>query len=137
MRRIVVFFLFVFPCFAFGQFGINFHQSNLPFVGLNYEIKNKLRPELRVGTDSYFEEISVEGVITYDFANKDDYELYAGIGGRLNSFEGLVIPIGINVYPLSIKQFGFHIELAPIIGDVSVLRGSWGIRYQFNRGSTR
>ena len=137
MRILVVFFLFVLPSFAFGQFGINFHQSNLPFVGLNYEIKNKLRPELRIGTDNYFDETSIEVVLTYDIVNKDDYELYAGIGGRLNGFEGLVIPIGVNVYPLSTKQFGFHIELAPIIGESSVLRGSWGIRYQFNRGSSR
>jgi len=137
MRILVVFFLFVLPSFAFGQFGINFHQSNLPFVGLNYEIKNKLRPELRIGTDNYFDETSIEAVLTYDIVNKDDYELYAGIGGRLNGLEGLVIPIGVNVYPLSTKQFGFHIELAPIIGETSVLRGSWGIRYQFNRGSSR
>jgi hypothetical protein len=137
MRILVIFFLFVLPSFAFGQFGINFHQSNLPFVGLNYEIKNKLRPELRIGTDNYFDETSIEVVLTYDIVNKDDYELYAGIGGRLNGFEGLVIPIGVNVYPLSTKQFGFHIELAPIIGESSVLRGSWGIRYQFNRGSSR
>ena len=137
MRILVIFFFFVFPSFAFGQFGINFHQSNLPFVGLNYEIKNKLRPELRVGTDNYFEETTLEAVITYDLAQKDEYEIYAGVGGRVNSFEGLVIPIGVNVYPLSTKQFGFHIELAPILGEINVLRGSWGIRYQFGRGNRR
>lgn len=136
MKFLIILFLFAFPSFAFGQFGINFHQTNLPFVGLNYEIRNRLRPELRIGTDNYFEDTSIEGVITYDIANKDDFELYAGIGGRLNGFGGLVIPIGINVYPLSMKQFGFHIELAPIVGESSVLRGSWGIRYQFNRGNT-
>jgi hypothetical protein len=137
MKFLILVFLFVLPSFALGQFGINFHQSNLPFIGLNYEIKNKLRPELRIGTDNYFEETSIEAVVMYDVANKDDYELYVGVGGKLNGFEGLVIPIGLNFYPLSTKQFGFHIELAPIIGEASVLRGSWGIRYQFNRGSNR
>src|SRR6478735_5914224 len=134
MRILLSFLLFALPCIAFAQFGINFHQSNLPFVGLNYEIKNRLRPELRVGTDNYFEETTLEAVVTYDVANKDDYEIYVGAGGRIIQFEGLVIPIGVNVFPLSTKQFGFHIELAPIIGESSVLRGSWGIRYQFNRG---
>ena len=137
MRTFIFILLFVLPSIAFAQFGINFHQSNLPFVGLNYEIKNRLRPELRIGTDNYFDETTIEAVVNYNIVKKEDYEVYAGIGGRLIRFEGLVIPIGINVYPLSAKQFGFHIELAPIIGEASLLRGSWGIRYQFNRGSSR
>jgi hypothetical protein len=116
---------------------VNFHQSSLPFVGVNYEIKSKLRPELRIGTDNYFDATTLESVITYDMVDKDDYEIYAGIGGRVINFEGLVIPIGVNVYPLSTKQFGFHIELAPLIGESSVLRGTWGIRYQFGRGKSR
>ena len=125
--------LIILPSIAFGQLGISFHQSNLPFLGVSYEIKNKLRPELRIGTDTYFEEISVEGIITYDILNKEDYEVYAGLGGRVNGFAGLVIPLGLNVYPLTTKQFGFHIELAPIIGESSLLRGSWGIRYRFSK----
>ncbi len=86
---------------------------------------------MRIGTDDYFENISMEGIITYDFLNKDDYEFYAGLGIRANAFTGLVIPFGINIYPLATKKFGFHIELAPIIGDSDILRGSWGIRYRF------
>ena len=136
MRILVTFFFFAVPSFAFAQFGINFHQSNLPFVGLNYEFKNRLRPELRIGTDNYFAETTLEGVVTYDVVDKEEYEIYAGVGGRINKFEGAVIPIGVNVFPLSTKQFGFHIELAPIIGNTSVLRGSWGIRYQFGRLSS-
>ena len=134
MRFLVIISLFVLPLFAFAQFGVNFHQSNLPFVGVNYEFKNKLRTELRIGTNNYFDATTLEGVITYDMVDRDDYEIYAGIGGRVINFEGLVIPIGVNVYPLSTKQFGFHIELAPLIGESSVLRGTWGIRYQFGRG---
>jgi len=100
---------------------------------VSYEIKNKWRPEFRIGTDNYFEAMSVEGIITHDFFNKEDYELYAGIGGRVNGFAGLVVPLGLNIYPLSAKQFGFHIELAPIVGESSLLRGSWGIRYRFRK----
>jgi hypothetical protein len=137
MRFIIAAFFFILPSFAFAQFGINFHQSNLPFIGLNYEIKTRLRPELRVGTDNYFDETTLEGVVMYDIAEKDDYEIYAGVGGRINKFEGLVIPVGVNIYPLSTKQFGVHIELAPLIGETTVLRGSWGIRYQFKRSSGR
>lgn len=112
---------------------MSFHQSNIPFVGVNYEIKNKLRTEARLGVDSYFEEMSLEGVVTYDIFKKEDYELYGGVGGRVNSLEGLVIPAGINIFPLNNKQFGFHLEAAALLGENSILRGSWGIRFQFKR----
>ena len=133
MKRIIISLFIVVPSFAFGQLGISFHQSNLPFVGLNYEIKNRLRSEVRLGTDNYFDAMSIEGALTYDVSKKEDYEIYAGLGVRVNGFTGLVIPIGINIYPLTTKQFGFHIELAPIIGERELLRGSWGIRYKFRR----
>lgn len=137
MRILFLSLFFTVPSFVFAQFGINFHQSNLPFVGLNYEIKNRFRPELRIGTDNYFEETAIEGVVTYDLADNEDYEVYAGVGGRVNQFGGLVIPVGVNIYPFSKKQFGFHIELSPIVGEASVLRGSWGIRYRFERRNSR
>ncbi len=133
MRKTIITLLIALPTISFGQLGISFHQSNLPFIGLNYEIKNKIRAELRVGTDIYFDAISVEGVMTYDILKKEDYEFYAGLGVRTNDFTGLVIPIGLNIYPLTTKQFGFQIELSPIVGDDNILRGSWGIRYRFKR----
>ena len=95
--------------------------------------KNKIRPELRVGTDNYFEAISLEAVITYDLLKKEDYEFYAGLEVRTNDYTGLVIPIGVNLYPLTTKQFGFHIELSPIFGDENIFRGSWGIRFRFKK----
>ena len=133
MKQTIILLLVVFPSLAFGQLGISFHQSNLPFVGINYELKNKLRPEIRLGTDNFFEAMAIEGVLIYDLSKKEDYDLYAGVGVRVNGFTGVVIPLGINIYPLTTKQFGFHIELAPIIGKSSLLRGSWGIRYRFKR----
>lgn len=134
MRNLIILILAAaVPSSVYGQFGISFHQSNLPFVGFSYEINNKLRPELRVGIDNLFEQTSIEGILTYDLANKEDYELYAGLGLRVNGFAGLIIPLGLNIYPLPTKQFGFHIEIAPIIGELSLLRGSWGIRYRFRK----
>jgi len=134
IRKVIMALLIALPNISLAQLGLSFHQSNLPFVGVNYEIKNRIRPEVRVGTDAYFENISVEGVVTYDILDKEDYEFYAGLGGRVNDdFVGLVIPIGVNFYPFTEKQFGFHIELSPIVGDDNILRGSWGIRYRFKR----
>lgn len=132
MKTVLVFFFIALPAIAFSQVGVSFHQSNLPFVGVNYEIKDRFRPEARIGVDNYFEELSLEGVVTYDFLKKEDYEFYGGVGGRVNSLDGLVIPAGVNIFPLGNKQFGFHLEAAALLGENSILRGSWGIRYRFS-----
>jgi hypothetical protein len=134
MKKILLAALFVLPFTVSGQFTVGFHQSNLPFAGFAYEFKDRLRPEIRIGTDNYFEDISIEAVFVYDLINKEDYELYAGAGIRAaNDFTGVVIPIGLNIYPLSVKQFGFHLELSPILTESAILRGSWGIRYRFRK----
>ena len=131
MRRLITFVFLSIPTFTFGQFGVDFHMSNLPFFGLSYEIKDRVRPEIRIATDTYFNDFSIEGVVTYDILNKPDYEIYAGLGIRSNDFAGLVIPVGFNFYPFTEKKFGFLIELAPIIGESDILRGSLGFRYKF------
>lgn len=133
MRQQIVLMLVIFPAIAFGQFGVGFHQSNLPFVAFSYQTKGKLRPELRIATDNYLESLSLEAVLTYNFIRKEDYECYAGLGVRSDPVAGLVVPVGLNVYPFEVKQLGFHIELAPIVNESVLLRGSWGIRYRFNR----
>lgn len=135
MKKLILLLFLTLPTLASAQVGVDYHFSNLPFLGINYEIKERVRPEIRIGTDTYFEDISIEGIVTYDILNKTDYEFYAGLGIRSNDFAGLVIPIGLNFYPFTEKKFGFHIELAPIIGDEDILRDSLGIRYKFKTES--
>lgn len=83
------------PALVFAQLGVAFHQSNLPFVGINYQFKHKFRAEVRAGLDNYIDATSLEGVLTYDVVQKDDYQVYTGLGGRTSDFSGLVIPIGL------------------------------------------
>lgn len=116
---------------GYGQWGVSMHQSNLPFFGVNYEWKEKLLPEFRVGTDNFLEDTSYELTLNYILKKEEHLDLYAGIGARVQIFEGLVLPVGMNIYPLRNKKFGFHIELAGIVDDFTILRGSWGIRYRF------
>lgn len=134
MKAFSVLLFLLLPLSAFAQFGVAYHQSGLPFVSLSYEIDGRFRPELRPGTDSFFDNLPLELAMVYDILDEEDYEFYAGLGGRINGFEGVVIPIGLNVYPLTNKNVGVHIELAPIIGNADILRGSWGIRYRFGEG---
>ena len=119
---------------AFAQFGVSVHQSNLPFIGFNYELADRFVPELRLGMDTNLENMSVEAVATYQFINKQDVEVYVGLGGRANNIAGLVVPLGANFFPFASKNFGFHIEMAPIVYEAStIVRGSWGIRYRFKQ----
>lgn len=134
MKKITLFLFFFLPFLSFGQFGVGYFQSNVPYVGFNYEINERIKPEIRIGTDRYFSDFTLEADVTYDILNKADYEFYAGLGYITNYNEGFVIPLGLNIFPFEKKDFGFLIEVSPIIGDDSILRGSLGIRYRFTKG---
>jgi hypothetical protein len=123
----------LFSISAYSQTTVSFHQSNLPFIGVNYQFGERFTPEFRIGTDQFLENISLELAGNYILKNEERYEFYTGLGVRVGSFEGLVVPVGLNIYPFEQKDFGFHIEGAPIIGfnDSSLFRGSFGIRYRF------
>ena len=116
---------------AFSQVAVSFHQSNLPFVGVSYDINERLRPELRIEVGSYLTDVPLELVLIYDIVSNEDYEFCVGLGGRTQEYNGLVVPLGVNIYPFENKSFGFMVELAPILGENDILRGSWGIRYRF------
>ena len=124
-----------------AQPGISFHQSNLPFFDFHYSFLDDQRMDLglRLGVDNFVEDLPVEFALTYDVAVEDAFRAYIGGGFRINIFEGLVIPAGLKVYPFEkVPGLGLHIELTPIIvvDDIDadiLLRGSWGIRYEFGR----
>ena len=120
---------------AYAQFGVSYHQSSIPNLGFNYEYQNRYFAEFRFGPNQYFEHLALELTANYIFLNTEEYDFYGGIGGRTTQLSGLVIPAGINIYPFDNKNFGFHLEAAAMLGETSVLRGSWGIRYRF--GGTR
>lgn len=119
------------PLAGLAQFTAAYHQSGLPFVAISYEFKERYKPEVRLGTDIQLQDVPVELVGLYDILQHEDFEFYAGFGIRQGIFPGAVVPVGLNVYPLPEKKFGFHMELATIIGEDEILRGSLGIRYRF------
>lgn len=117
-----------------AQFGVSYHQTAHPFVGFNYEFVDRFLPELRFGMNNQIDHMSVEAVATFQFIDREEVEVYAGLGGRANNSPGLVAPIGIHAFPFTKKNFGFHFEVCPIISehrDSPHIRGSWGIRYRF------
>jgi len=107
LNFIVILSIFFISNNSFAQIGVSFNQSNLPSAGISYEINNRFLPELRIGTDNYFEDTTLELAINYIFKKNETVNVYAGLGGRVGFFEGLVVPIGLNIYPFEEKNFGF------------------------------
>jgi hypothetical protein len=133
MKKYIIAIIFICSqhTYTLAQLGIDFHQSNLPFIGLTYDLKERFLTEFRISTDVEISSVSPELIFAYKIARTETFNFYAGIGARANVFYGAVIPIGVALYPFENKQFGFQIEAAPLIGEVGILRGSWGIRYRF------
>ncbi len=124
----------------YGQLSLAYHQSNLSFIEVAYEVNERFVPSARIGTNVLMEDFVLELAGLYQFKEADEYEAYAGGGIRFGDAAGyddnvyIVIPVGLNVFPFQRKGFGFHMELAPMFGGEAILRGSFGIRYRFEKG---
>lgn len=132
-KSLLILTLSLFSFAGYSQFGVSYHQSNLSFVGFNYQTGERFLSELRLSTNTLLEDLSPELILQYKFIKKENHEFYAGIGGRFQIDEGMVIPVGFHLFPFDNKQFGFHTEVAAIVGENNIFRGSWGIRYIFKK----
>lgn len=120
---------------AAAQVTASYHQTSAPFAAVGYEFE-RFAPELRINTNVYTDDFSAELVLPYKFLRKQMYYLDAGLGIRAGFDDGLVVPVGLSVFPFERKQFGFHSELALLTNFGSsldpILRGSWGITLRFS-----
>jgi hypothetical protein len=121
-----------------AQVAISYYQSGLSMVGVSTNTNKRIWGELRLGTDLKFEDFSPELVGAFNFKKTETVKLYGGLGIRLNVYEGVLLPLGIQISPFQdFRNFAFHIEVAPIITlrdeYDSYFRGSVGIRYLFLR----
>lgn len=140
MRKLfMILLLWSFTGTVYSQISLAYHQSELSFIEVAYEINDRWVPSARIGTNLLFEDFVLELAGLYQFKEADVYEAYAGGGLRLgyglssddNVF--LVLPVGLNIFPFERKGFGFQMELAPMFGGEAILRGSFGIRYRFDK----
>ena len=119
---------------GFSQISISYYSSSLSKFGVAYNFNDKLWTELRVYSNTAFENVTPELVINYNFISKERFNVYAGIGGVVNFFDGLVVPVGVQFTPFDkLERFSLHIECQPtiVIEGTSVLQSSWGLRYRF------
>ncbi|HLP06280.1 MAG TPA: hypothetical protein VK152_12715 [Paludibacter sp.] len=118
---------------AFSQIGISYYSSSLPKIGLSYDFSGKTWTELRLYSNTVFRDLTPELVVCHNFVHTEKYNVYAGLGGVVNVFNGVVFPIGVQFTPEKFDKFSLHIELQPtvLLENDLIVQSSWGIRYRF------
>lgn len=119
---------------AFSQIGVSYYSSSFSKIGLSYNFSNRLWSEVRLYSNTTFYDLTPELVLCYNFVNKERYNIYAGVGGVVNYYNGIIVPIGVQFTPFEkFDKFSLHIELQPTLdfGNTPIVQSSWGIRYKF------
>lgn len=80
---------------GFSQISISYYDSSLPKIGFGYNISEKAWGELRLYSNTTFNDLTPELVLCYNVIKKERHNIYVGIGGNANFFNGLVVPIGV------------------------------------------
>jgi hypothetical protein len=132
MLKFIFPFFLIAPLSAIGQFGINLPVIGMPAIGLNYEIKDTWRPEIRISRDLDAKTTNTFLLLTKDVVNYDNHEAYLGMGIRSTKALGAAILGGVNLYPFKNKKFGFNIDQMIVFSDRSVdVSANLGLRYRF------
>lgn len=119
---------------GFTQLSVSFYNSGNNKIGLGYNFEPKVWTELRLYQGTFIDDVTPEFVFCYNFVSKENHNVYAGIGGVVNVYNGFVLPIGVQFTPIEqFKNFSLHMELQPTLDfDTDLfVQASWGIRYTF------
>lgn len=120
---------------GFSQVSISYYTSSLSKIGLGYDFNEKIWSEFRLYSNTNVDDITPELVVCYNIVNKENHNIYLGLGGNVNYFTGLVLPAGVQFIPIeNFDRFSLQIELQPALDIESsdlILQSSWGLRYRF------
>jgi hypothetical protein len=131
-RTVLVVIVFLFALKGFSQMSVSYYSVGSK-LGVAYNFNPKLWAELRLYSNADISEITPQLVGCYNFVQKERFNVYVGIGGMLNTENGVIIPVGIQFTPFEkFNHFLLHIELDPTISDYGTYYNtSWGLRYRF------
>lgn len=117
-----------------SQVSISYYSSSISKIGLGYNFNNKLWGEFRLFSNTTFDNITPELVLCYNIVQKERHNIYVGLGGDFNYFQGFVLPVGVQFTPIkTFDRLSLHIEFEPTYDfDYSdlIVQSSWGIRYK-------
>ena len=123
---------------GFSQFSVSYYSSSLSKIGLGYDFSDKWWSEVRLYSNTTFENITPELIVCYNVVRKEKHKAYLGFGVNVNYFTGFVLPVGVQFRPIEkFDRFSLHIELQPSLdldNDLT-LQSHWGLRYRFSSPS--
>ncbi|MEN8119510.1 MAG: hypothetical protein ABFS35_04160 [Bacteroidota bacterium] len=120
----------------FAQFSVSYYSSSVPKAGIQYDFSDKIGAELRLYTNVFFDDFTPELVLKYNIVTNNQFDFYSGIGGVINSINGIFIPVGFQFRPIEkFRQFSLHAEIAPLwdFNNSFIFLGSWGFRCKFKK----
>lgn len=121
---------------GFSQLSISYYSSSFSKIGLGYNFNDRVWSELRLYSNTTVDDITPELVICYNIVKNEKHNIYLGLGGNVNYFNGFVLPVGVQFTPFEkFNRFLLHIELQPTLDIESdlIIQSSWGLRYTFGK----
>ena len=153
MKRIIINFLLLFAVNSlFAQFSIhlNYSEATKTGIGIGYDFSKRFWSDLTLSrglfdnteTTSYrdftIDNISANLSVNYNFIAKNNYDIYLGMGGLLDFYDGtyflFTVPVGIRLRPFkNLNNIAFQIEVQPVLmTDIDeYIFGRLGIHYRF------
>ncbi|HEX2396130.1 MAG TPA: hypothetical protein VHI78_12350 [Bacteroidales bacterium] len=136
LLKITVLFWLLMPAISSqAQISVSYYSSSLSKAGVAYNINDRFWIELRVYSNTVFDDITPEMVFCFNMVSKENHNVYLGLGANVNFFTGPVLPVGVQFNPFKeFRRFSLHVELQPsldIEGEDLILQASWGLRYKF------
>lgn len=88
---------------GFSQMSVSYYASSLAKAGVGYHFGERLWGELRLYSNTYWDDITPELVVNYNYLNRETYNAYLGLGGVVNFFQGIVMPVGVQFMPVKMS----------------------------------
>lgn len=141
MKKLLLIFVFIIVLLSankgFGQLSVSYQFSSWNKIGLGYTFSPKIWTELRIYSNTNLDSFTPELVFLFNVTKKERHEIYIGIGGVANVFDGLVFPVGLQFRPIeNFKRLSLQIEFEPTMdigGDDFIFQSSAGIKYTFGK----
>lgn len=119
---------------GFSQVSVAYYQSSSPKLGVAHNFSDRLWAEVRMYGNVFTNNFTPEAAVCYNVIQTENHSIYAGVGGNVNGYTGLILPLGLQVRPLQdFRNLALQIEVQPMydFNSYYILQSSVGFRYHF------
>lgn len=122
---------------GFSQLHVSVETLSQNKVGLGYSFSDRLWTELRFYEAFQFSDFTPEMVFCVNLVKKEYHAVYLGVGGVINYYTGLTVPVGTQIFPFEKnKNLSLNIEFQTILGFGSgdlAFQTQFGLKYRFGK----